>query len=349
MRPVVLHVVDRQTGGVPVAVRTMIDNSVEFAEHHLIVGQHEGEHFDWGGSFQSLTVLPRDPVRASRSIRSRAAAIEASHIHAHSSCPGTYARLSNSARRDGRTLVYSPHCFAFERRDLAGPVRRAYRTIERVLTQRTDVLAACSPGEASLAREIGHPAKRVSYVPNTTRHRRQAQRTWPVEGPLRIVGLGRLSAQKGVDYFARVVASLRKADRPLEVQWLGGGDEPYPAMLRDVGVEVSGWLPAPEVEARLASADLYLHTAAWEGFPLAVIEAHFAGLPILVRPIRAFGNIAPSMSIHDVLVGGALAVDGRWAERNFKDWRSFLSRNTPDEQAAALRSIYAADDDGEYA
>jgi glycosyltransferase involved in cell wall biosynthesis len=60
------------------------------------------------------------------------------------------------------------------------------------------------------------------------------------------------------------------------------------AMLRAVGVEVTGWLPEEEVRARLATATAYVQSSRWEGLPLAVLQAMAVGLPCLV--LNAVGN-----------------------------------------------------------
>ena len=54
----------------------------------------------------------------------------------------------------------------------------------------------------------------------------------------------------------------------LRAVWLGDGDPALRERLRAGGVEVTGWLPREATFARLGAADLYLHSARWEGFPL---------------------------------------------------------------------------------
>lgn len=58
--------------------------------------------------------------------------------------------------------------------------------------------------------------------------------------------------------------------------------------------------------ARLyASADMYVHTAEWEGFCIPVIEAMACGLPVVTHPVQGPGEIVP---YPDLLVPGSRTV-----------------------------------------
>ena len=57
------------------------------------------------------------------------------------------------------------------------------------------------------------------------------------------------------------------------------------------GVEVTGWLTPELVFSYLQGADLYLHTARWEGSPLSAIEAASAGCPVISRTISSMASL----------------------------------------------------------
>ena len=53
------------------------------------------------------------------------------------------------------------------------------------------------------------------------------------------------------------------------------------------GVEVTGWLEQDVAVKEIADCDVYLHTAAWEGYPMTILEAFELGMPVVARTIHA--------------------------------------------------------------
>ena len=69
-------------------------------------------------------------------------------------------------------------------------------------------------------------------------------------------------------------------------------------------------MPPAAVRDRLTAAQLYLHTAAWEGGPVSTVEAASLGLPVLARgipsmvslgyPDASFDTVATCTMLHHV-------------------------------------------------
>ncbi len=203
-------------------------------------------------------------------------------VHAHSSWAGTYARILTPRTTP---VVYTPHCFAFERLDIGRAARGVYRFVERALLRRTAVLAGASEREAGLARALrrGRDLPPVMHVPHSI-----DEIGLPRSGgrePLTVVSVGRLCPQKRPELFADLARAATAARADVRFRWLGDGEHAEDRrVLTDAGVEVSGWLAGDEVRAELNAADAYVHVADWEvGDPLACIEAASTGLPVLVR------------------------------------------------------------------
>lgn len=98
-----------------------------------------------------------------------------------------------------------------------------------------------------------------------------------------IVGLGRLVAQKNPFAFLEVARKLCRKHRHLRFVWVGDGElaGEWKAAVEREGlghaIRCAGW--KSEVRPYLAAADLFLHTAEYEGLPFALIEAMSMGLP----------------------------------------------------------------------
>lgn len=206
-------------------------------------------------------------------------------VHLHSS----YAGLLRATLSRKHQLAYSPHCYATERTSSTALMRRTYRLVERALSWNTDVLIAVSEREVRIAQELNRRTPTVvvpNFAPITTQRPLQSKDFRSISSA-QIVTVGRICRQKDPSFFARVANKLPSA----RFTWIGDGDSVQADNLRRNGVEVTGWLSAAEVRRRVGEADLYLHTAAWEGAPLSTLEAISEGCPVLARSIESMETL----------------------------------------------------------
>jgi glycosyltransferase involved in cell wall biosynthesis len=337
----ILHVVQKFSSGVGSAI-AQYTRSLPEAEHHLLSGtpvDGEGDLAEQA-DFASTARMSGSHLAKVRRVREVVRALRPDVVHAHSSHGGAYARLG--VARTGQRLIYTPHCYAFERRDISAPVRNAFWLAEAVLAMNTSAFAACAPREWQLSVWPMRRAPRY-LVPNIapdvapTRPEREP-------GDLLVIGGGRLSAQKDPVFFLRFVTRLRAELPQLRAVWLGDGDPAARAALEAGGVEVSGWLPRAEALPALAAAGLYVHSARWEGFPLMVAEATALGVPTLVRRLPSFADVPAQLTLtgeDDVASAVACLTDVPAAKANVGEWSLHLERNTAAEQRAALIAVYA--------
>ncbi|MFZ1287041.1 MAG: glycosyltransferase family 4 protein [Candidatus Phosphoribacter sp.] len=333
-RPLIAHVVDKYDSG----VRTVIESYIALAptlDHHVLAGSCVG---DVPAAVEVVGgPLPRRALR----IRARLHELRPDVVHAHSSVAGAYSR----ALLPRTNVIYQPHCYAFEALSFPRPARRAFLAVERALARGTAVTIAVGQHEAELARAVvGAPTVRV--VPNSTgldthaatdhRPRAHAERI--------VVGSGRICPQKGPDVFASVVSAVRAQAVDVTFLWIGDGDSHLRQVLEDSGVEVTGWLGSDEIRRTLLGADLMLHTAAWEGFPVSIIDAMSLGVPVLARDIAALR----AECVHTASDAEALADDVVRALTHtaFRDHLVALSstisqRMSPSEQARRIHAVYA--------
>lgn len=296
----VLHVVESFGGGVAGAVQSYAEITPEL-EHHILFRERAEAPLAndaWTQNFASVQRLPdnhRQSVARTRAVIDR---VRPDVVHAHSSYAGLYIRMAK-IRRGGRPIryVYTPHAWAFLRGDKSPLQRAAFAAAESAMGRFTDVLAACGENEAGLARRIGIPRRRIIVVPNTvpSSQPETAERNLPPEpageGPL-VVGSGRLTQAKGPEFFVSAIEAVRATGESVRAQWIGGGDPEQENMLRRRGIDVTGWTSPAENRALIGRADLYLHSALWDGFPLTILEACASGVPVVMRKVPSFSDLS---------------------------------------------------------
>lgn len=211
--------------------------------------------------------------------------LKPSFVHAHSASAGAYVRLNR--RIPTQSIIYSPHGYMFERRDISLMSRTAHVLSEYLLATRAATVAATSPREAHLAARL-HRTNRIIHVPHVAPNavRKLTPYSQRPGSPRVAVGMGKLCAQTDPEYFATAAATAAAAR--LKWVWIGEGEQHYQDVLRDAGVHVTGRLDNNETAEVLAGASVFIHTAAWEGntMPL-LLQAAGTGLPVVARQLRA--------------------------------------------------------------
>lgn len=344
-QPTIIHVAESFASGTASAIGDFVRNYPE-AEHHLVYSIRDEARLnvDELSYFATRTEMPPGLLNRIRFLRRFLRSSRGDFIvHAHSSMAGAYVRLA--ARRSAtRPLVYTPHCYSFERLDVVWPLRQCFRALEWLLSFNTTAYAACSPREAELSRwPLWSP--RVVSVPNVN------PPGLPPAGPpseaaaLRIVGNGRLGPQKDPRFFADAIRAAVRVHPQLKAVWIGGGTTEDIQMLTEHGVEVTGWLPREQALKVMSECDVYLHTALWEGFPISIMEAAGIGLPVIARRRPYLSGVELPITI-DRPEELATALTGLLKTGALETLRletaSALARNCDTEQSAALRTLYTS-------
>ncbi|MDU7486273.1 MAG: glycosyltransferase [Cutibacterium avidum] len=340
----VLHVTECFLGGTRSAILSYVHGTPEI-DHALLgtVGRSHGELDAPEGLFSHLQVLPDGHLSRIMAIRSLVDSWHPDIIHAHSSYAGIYVRI---AVRNGphRSVIYTPHAYAFERLDINPAKRALIHAVEGVLTRNTGVVAACSTRERKLAQRMH--ANRAVFVPNVAApqfHTHDAVMPLPAHRVVTVIG--RVVPQRDPEFICAVADELFRRDDQTTVQWIGDGDSAAMTSLRRHGIDVTGWLNATEITTRLAESSVYLHPGRWEGFPIAILEAHGMGLPIIARdasyledaPIEIRGS-DPSQIAKNLVT---LASNDAARRANYELWATYLASNSDAAQRAALLDAYA--------
>lgn len=327
--PRILHVTEALGGGIHSAIASWAAATPDL--NHLVLARaRTGQAtYAWPDNVKaslhetSLVGLYRESVRREKAYTPHA-------IHLHSSKAGVFRA---GRYRTGR-IVYSPHCFAFQRQDIGPLMKSIYRSIEGLLAPRS-VIASVSSEEKEQAESLREGVRTV-LVPNYSQLEPQ-----PLHVTSRtIVTVGRILPQKDPRFFIETVRRLRSN---YEIVWIGDGDPVLRNELVSLGIHVTGWLPMDDLVQEVSRAGLYLHTASWEGSPLATLEAINAGTAVLSRDIpsmRSVGYEVPS----DTPQGLAAAIEKYFSDPSYRKtvFDTCGRIQTANSQSVAAKTLLAA-------
>ncbi len=194
--------------------------------------------------------------------------------------------------------------------------------LDRWTRSLVDAWVCVGEATAEFSRSVGRlPAERVFSIPNGVRvpdletletTNGSADFTWVPElfgRRKRIVCVGRLAPQKGLDRFLENAATWAPQIANEWEIWIVGDGPERDALRRIVDanglanvVFFAGW--RPNVPGILASADLFALPSRWEGMPNALLEAASVGKAALCSDVEGVAEIlgddaAPQMCAFD--------------------------------------------------
>ena len=166
----------------------------------------------------------------------------------------------------------------------AGLSRAAYRTADAIVfpSRRAAESGAAwiGLGEGVQVEVVANPFDPTGYPAAGVATEHEAIFTGPV-----VLGIGRLVREKGFDTLLRAHARLCAAGRHVRLAILGLGPEERAlrALAAELGVAGSvhflGFAPNPL--AYLRRATVFAHAARFEGFGMVLVEALWAGVPVV--------------------------------------------------------------------
>ena len=228
-------------------------------------------------------IAPFEDTRAVFEVSKLMRACKADLVHAHTSKAGLVGRLA--ARLAGVPAVFTAHTWCFTE-GTSWKWRLAGIPAERVAARFSSAIINVSDANRDLAIEHGIPdRKRMLTIRNgvpDTSHRAQAGG----DGALKLVMVARFAEQKDQMTLLRAVPGLTG---PAVIQFVGDGPT-LGAAKAEVGrlgicdrVEFLG--ARSDVAEVLSQAHVFVLATKWEGFPLSVIEAMRAGLPVVASDV----------------------------------------------------------------
>ncbi|WP_052878318.1 glycosyltransferase [Vibrio coralliirubri] len=278
----ILHITESFGGGVTSAIQTYARHSTNF-EHHLIASiRSQDQTGEEGIGFSSVNLVDRR-LSAIKEISRIYDQLNPDVVHIHSTIAGVLVRLLPFIAKE--KIVYTPHGYSFLRDDNFF-CKKLYFIVEYLLKYRTQVIAGCGKDEKLISQNLIKHRNCIELINICDDVIVNESRVIECKLPT-VAMVGRLSKQKGVDFFLDVAKQF--IDK-FNFVWIGGGDKESEQILRDNNVDVTGWIPRNEVIYRLSQADIYFHTAKWDGFPISVLEAAKLNIPIILRDITPFSS-----------------------------------------------------------
>jgi glycogen(starch) synthase len=225
-------------------------------------------------------------------------------IHAHDWM--TFPAAMAIAKFSGRPLIVHVHATEFDRS--GEHINRAIYDIERRgMHAATRVIAVSERTKQIIVERYGVRSGKVGVVHNGIEFdRAQPLPARPQRQEKVVLFLGRITMQKGPEYFVRAAARVAEKIPHVKFVIAGTGDQlPFLVQLVDkLGlkdrVEFAGFLRGADVDRAYQKADVYAMPSVSEPFGLTALEAVRHGVPVV---------LSTSSGAAEVLKKGALKVD----------------------------------------
>lgn len=238
----------------------------------------------------AVPIHPLRDVRALREVHAALGDLRPDLVAAHSSKAGILSRLAGRSLR--LPVVFTVHGWAFT--PGVPPLHAAmYRQAERLVGPLASRIICVSEydRQLGLTARIAGPDRMVT-VHNGMPDVGEDRRADPARSPVRLVMVARFGAQKDHPTLFRALALL--LDHPWELDLIGDGplmgEMKSMAASLGLGERVRFLGQRNDVDRILSRSQVSLLVTNWEGFPLSILEAMRAGLPVVASSVGGVGE-----------------------------------------------------------
>jgi glycosyltransferase involved in cell wall biosynthesis len=178
---------------------------------------------------------------------------------------------------------------------MAAPFRLALRSYPRFLVNSRDTsqkLAAHCRSDCAIT--LYRPPVRNVFGLNA------GGRAERPDGALRLIALGTVEPRKNFVAAANLIHALRALGFPdarLDIVGRRGWGDDWQSLGAISGVTLHGYQPEERVRELLSAADLFVCTSHEEGLGLPLLEAQYAGLPIVAPDAAIFREVLDSSGV----------------------------------------------------
>ena len=211
-------------------------------------------------------------------------------IHAHDWM--TIHAALEARRISGKPFVLHVHSLEYDRS--GENVNEAIRRIEAEGLRQADRIIAVSHLTARMIVErYGIAAEKITVVHNAVSHQEagqvyRAERRGISRGEKMVLFLGRITFQKGPDYFVEAAAQVLRVLPDVRFVMAGTGDmvERMIERVAELGIgnrfHFTGFLQGEEIERIFSLSDLYVMPSVSEPFGISPLEAMLYDVPVII-------------------------------------------------------------------
>ncbi len=310
----ILHVAESAKGGVGSYLAYSLPYQVSELGRSNVRLIAPAQHRDQIGPLPDGVVATFDrPGRTVASLRAMAQAVarevesfQPEVIHSHSTFAGLMVRAMYGMRRRRPALVYCPHGWSFNVQAAAWKMN-AMAMAEREMAKACDCVIAISRFEAEEAHRVGIEPRKVRLVTSGIPEAPVTSIASWADTRLKVLFVGRLDRQKGVDVLLSAVAPLQDQ---VCVRVAGASVADGFTIEPTSNVEMLGWVDPVSIAAQLQAADVVVVPSRWEGFGLAAAEAMRAGKPVIASHVGGLREL-----VEDGVTGRLIPPDSAEALR----------------------------------
>ena len=210
----------------------------------------------------------------------------------HSSKAGSGGRLA--ARRCRLPAVFTAHGWAFTE-GVPATQRACYLLLERLAARWSEKIICVSDFDRRLAlkQQVGSEQKLITIHNGMPAIAGDLAAKPGGGGPVRLIMVARFSDQKDYQLLLTAISRLR-TNQAFEAELVGDGPlmEQCQQQAARLGIRdrVRFLGERTDVPALLAGSQIFVLTSNWEGFPISVLEAMRAGLPVIASDVGGTGE-----------------------------------------------------------
>ena len=304
--------------------------------------------------YMKRPISPLKDIMAVNELASALAAFMPDIVTAHSAKAGLIARVACYLR--GLPCIFTAHGWSFTE-GVSGSASVIYKLIEKMAAPLAQMIITVSESDRALAIQcgIGPPGRiKTIYngVPLIDDNNSTASSCLDMDS-LTLVMVARFEKQK--DHVTLINAMRLLQDLPWNLKLVGEGPLKQEAKILaqsyNLGDRIQFLGRREDVRVILSEADIFVLTTKWEGFPLSILEAMRAGLPVIATHVGGVpeavqqgitGYLVPPQNPKAVshFIKRLLESEGLRKEMGAKALERFLDEFTFESMACATLKLY---------